>query len=355
GTAYKFLFPKKSEVDVDEAPFRLSALNPENTFVIYKNDSYKTPILGVKYVIKTDTNRKSNLELVAYTDTRCYRVESPFNFCLFDEKSTIKESVNGIGAIPIIEYPLNESRLGCFEIVIGLLDAINSTESNRMDGIEQFIQSFVKFTNCDIDSDSFRQLRSDGAIVIKGSPGLPADAQIMESSLDQQQAQTSANNLYQSVLTITGVPDREASAGGNTGQALIIGQGWASAEARAKATEAIFKKSERESLKVLLKIIKLTHKMPKELADLHLSDIDIKFTRNKTDNLLTKTQGLQNLVEVGVHPRIALSTVGLFSDPEQVYDDSKEYLSKWLTTQSSEAPNNQVTPSNNKPVPEDTE
>ena len=31
----------------------------------------------------------------------------------------------------------------------------------------------------------------------------------------------------------------------------------------------------------------------------------------------------------GVHPRIALSTSGLFSDPEQVYADSLEYLEKW--------------------------
>ena len=56
--------------------------------------------------------------------------------------------------------------------------------------------------------------------------------------------------------------------------------------------------------------------------DLNLSDIDIKFTRNRTDNPLVKTQGLQNQLEAGIHPQIAIGNVGLYSDPEQVYLDS---------------------------------
>ena len=62
---------------------------------------------------------------------------------------------------------------------------------------------------------------------------------------------------------------------------------------------------------------------------LDVDDIDIKFTRNKTDNLLTKTQGLQNQLEAGIHPRIAIENCGLYSDPQQVYMESAEYLEKW--------------------------
>ena len=69
------------------------------------------------------------------------------------------------------------------------------------------------------------------------------------------------------------------------------------------------------------------------LLDLRLSDIDIKFSRNKTDNLLVKTQGLQNMLEAGIHPQIAISHVGLFNDPEQTYLDSEEYLKKWLMSE----------------------
>ena len=93
-------------------------------------------------------------------------------------------------------------------------------------------------------------------------------------------------------------------------------------------------------------------KVAEDLKKLRISDIDIKFTRNNTDSLLVKTQGLQNLLEAGIHPRIAIAVVGLFSDPEQVYQDSVETLEKWKKTEASEAPAETVTPTNNKTADE---
>ena len=60
------------------------------------------------------------------------------------------------------------------------------------------------------------------------------------------------------MLTIASVPDRRASAGGNTGQALIIGEGWVMAESAAKAFELMFVKPEKQFLRVVLKICKNT-------------------------------------------------------------------------------------------------
>ena len=96
------------------------------------------------------------------------------------------------------------------------------------------------------------------------------------------------------------------------------------AEAKARETELMFKASEREFLKIVLRI-------GNELDNLGLeiTDIDVKFTRNKTDNLLVKTQGMQNLLEAGIAPRISIATTGLFSDPEQVYQESEPFLKKW--------------------------
>ena len=61
-----------------------------------------------------------------------------------------------------------------------------------------------------------------------------------------------------------------------------------------------------------------------------LSDIDVKFSRNRTDSLLVKTQGLMNQLQAGVHPLIALTNCGLYSDPQSVWNDSKPYMGKWL-------------------------
>ena len=89
----------------------------------------------------------------------------------------------------------------------------------------------------------------------------------------------------------------------------------------------MFKSSEIKFLKVVLRILEDSNDI--SLDGLKLSDIDVKFNRNKTDNLLVKTQGLQNMLEAGIHPRIAIANANLFADPEQVFVDSTEYLRKW--------------------------
>ena len=92
--------------------------------------------------------------------------------------------------------------------------------------------------------------------------------------------------------------------------------------------EQTFTDSERQMLSVVLRILKSSS--AGEISTLRLSDIDVKFSRNRTDSLLVKTQGLMNQLQAGIHPLIAITNCGLYSDPQGVYNDSKPYLGKWL-------------------------
>jgi hypothetical protein len=83
-----------------------------------------------------------------------------------------------------------------------------------------------------------------------------------------------------------------------------------------------------EMLDVLIRIFQKISAT--ELAELKLSDVDIKFSRNRTDSLLVKTQGLMNQLQAGIHPLIAIANCDLYSDPQTVFNDSKPYLQKWL-------------------------
>ena len=130
------------------------------------------------------------------------------------------------------------------------------------------------------------------------------------------------------MLQIAGVPGREQSTGGNTGQAILLSNGWQLAETHAQALVNTFTESEKEMLKVVLKILRLTE--ASDVADLKLSDIEVKFSRNRTDSLLVKTQGLMNQLQAGIHPLIAITNCGLYSDPQSVWNDSKSYMGKWL-------------------------
>ena len=50
------------------------------------------------------------------------------------------------------------------------------------------------------------------------------------------------------------------------------------------------------------------------------------------------------MLEAGIHPPIAITNSGLFSDPEQTYVDSEPYLAKWKYAEAT------YTPGNNKPM-----
>lgn len=334
GTSYRMVLPNKNYAyDSDESPFEIDTLDPRYTFVVYNNGFGKRPLMGVKYIETEDRKVKFSV----YTDNKYYEI--------VDDKVEIEDS-HVLGAVPIIEYPANMARIGSFEVVLGLLDALNNTVSNRMDGIEQYIQSFMKFVNCDIDETDFMALKELGAIKIKGEPGNPADVDLVSQELDQSQTQVTKDDIYQMILIICGMPDRNGAnrTTGDTGQAVILRDGWSAAESRARDTELVFKSSEKKFLKIVLRVVRdLSH------LDLSLSDIDIKFTRNRTDHLLVKTQGMQNQLEAGIHPQIAIATSGLYSDPEQVYIDSMKYLKKWEFKEVDNVTSNQKpNPENNK-------
>lgn len=233
-------------------------------------------------------------------------------------------SPNGHGRLLLIEFPNNPRRLSDIEIVATLTDAINNVQSNRLDGVEQFIQSFIKFVNCEIDEQTFLKMCKIGALKVKTvNPSMPADVNSVSSELDQQQTQTLKDDLYKNMLIIEGMSSREQNTGGDTGQAVYLRNGWDFAEQRAKIDEPVTKRSEREFLKVVLNILKTKRKIS---SDLTIADIDIKITRNKTDNMLVKAQALLYLLEKGINPKIAIQTCDLWGDPEKVYTQSKPYL-----------------------------
>ena len=318
GVGYRIVLPRKVKEGI--SAFNILRLNPNNAFVVKFNDIYKEKALGVSYVKLSDDSYRVG----AYTNTSYFELEGKDLASL----KVVRVEANMVGIQPIIEYTNDDERMGCFERVISLLDALNEATSDRLNGLAQFVQSILWMNNCEIDTEQMEQLKDKLGLLTKSEAGNPASVQYLTATLDQAQTQTLIDYLYDQILQIAGVPGREQSTGGNTGQAIMLSNGWQIAETHARTVEQNFTKSEREMLKVILKILNLTE--TSEVATLKLSDVDVKFSRNRTDSLLVKTQGLNNMLQAGVHPLIAITHCGLFSDPQTVWNDSKPYMGKWL-------------------------
>lgn len=309
GTSFRMVLPDDAG-DEDDSPFEIYTLDPRSTFVVYNNGLGSKPVLGVKYVL--DENG-----VITYS---CYSKTEYFE--IVESKVTVHRS-HILGNIPIIEYPLNIARIGAFELVIPLLDAINLTDSNRLDGVEQFIQALMLFHNVDISSDDFRKLREEGAIKFRDiDPQSKAEVKYLTSNLNQGETQVLVDHMYQTVLTICGMPNRNGgSSTSDTGSAVIMRDGWSAAEARAKDSELMFKKSERLFLKLILNICHTLTGM-----DLKVHNVEIRFTRRNYENILQKAQVLDLMLKnTKIHPRLAFTHCGLFTDAELAYTQSEEY------------------------------
>ena len=331
GTAYRMIMSGD-----DIQPFRIDTLDPRNTGVAYSADFGRAPVMAIQR--KRDEN--GDTVFWCWTADYVYKLSGGL---------LVSKEPHAMGFIPIFEYTTGNARLGAFEPAMGLIDALNIIENNRVDGVEQFVQFFMKCVNVKLDAEQYAELREAGLMSFTSDPGNPGDVNPVTVELDQSQAQVLADDIYQQILIKCDMPDRNGAnrTTGDTGQAVILRDGWSAAESYARSIEMFFKPVEQRFIGAALKLCA----MRGYDLGLKVSDIGIKFTRNMTDNLLTKTQGLQNELEAGIHPRICIANCGLFSDPEQVYLDSIEYLKKWLP--GANQPEVEVTPANNKPNPED--
>ena len=304
GHGYRYVVQNKDRFI--NSPFNIYTLDPRNTFVIRANDYSQRVLAAVNYV--TDDN--GQVTFTVYTDDAVYT--------LIKGSNRAKKTVNAFGAIPIIEYPANNARLGSFEIVLSLLDAINDFDCARNEAVEQFVQSLLVLYNCQVEEGTTADtIRQAGMILLKSMNGEKADVKNLSEQLDQSQNQTLKDDMYNTVLQIVGMPsqsDGNSSDSSNNG-AVVLRNGWQGAETRAEDFEAMFKLPEMEMLHVVSILCD-------GLADFSFdpSDVDVKFTRHSYDNLLSKSQTLVTmLANDKIHPRNAYEASGLFTDTEEAY------------------------------------
>lgn len=310
GTAYRFIGTNRgsNEPLLDEYDFFISVEDPRNTFVVYYGNG--RPAFSCQ-IRKTVDDKNIYF---------CYTKGQWFEII---DGEIENSGFNGNFSIPVIEYPNNERRMSDIELSICITDEINKMSSDRANGIEQFISSFIKFVNVEVDMETFRNLRSEGALVVKSNNGAEnkADVDIMSQELNQTESQVAVNDLFEKLLIIQGLADRQTNTGGDTGSAVTLRNGFYSMEKRSELSEPIFKRAERNALRIILNRLKINKNFT-----LLPSDVEIKISRTKSDNMQMKAQVLQMLLQSGVKYERALRTIGLFADPEQVAIESRKRM-----------------------------
>jgi SPP1 family phage portal protein len=232
---------------------------------------------------------------------------------------------NVLGYIPIIEYRYNSINTSAFELAVPLIDEISNLTSNACDGVEQFIQSLAIAVNCEFPENvTLTDIRKAGMIALRSIGENKADFKVLSEQLDQTQTKTLTDNLYDEILRICAMPSRNTSGSSTydtTGAAVLANFGWYQADAAARNTEDLFKKSNRQFDRIIVEILRR-----KGLLDIDLNDFEINFVRNETANVQSKAQAFQTLMAAGLHPELAAAKSGISNDPVKDMKMSEQYI-----------------------------
>lgn len=326
GKAPLFVEPSEDK----EVPFHAYALDPRSAFVVYSLRPGNRPVMGVN-LVTVDGEAKFDV----FTETTVYHLsgtvvgkmistEKNHNYLVTATTLDYSEP-NVLGYIPIIEYRYNSINTSAFELAIPLIDEISNLTSNACDGVEQFIQSLAIAVNCEFpENTTITDIRKAGMIALRSIGENKADFKVLSEQLDQTQTKTLTDNLYDEILRICAMPSRNTSGSSTydtTGAAVLANFGWYQADAAARNTEDLFKKSNRQFDRIIVEILRR-----KGLLDIDLNDFEINFVRNETANVQSKAQAFQTLMAAGLHPELAAAKSGISNDPVKDMKMSEKWL-----------------------------
>ncbi|MBO5143019.1 MAG: phage portal protein [Clostridia bacterium] len=336
GRGYRYVNATAITED-DEAPFEILNFDVKNTEVVYSSGARHEQLLAFaetskKYIVQEinpETNEKEWItkyynEYTVYTRDMMYLIDDKNGSFRILKRTPIIHQTH-----LITEYYFNRKRMGLLEIGKDIFDDINYIENLDKDDIESFVNSIMVFTNAEVDKKGMDAIKEYGAVSIKSTDQKKASVELLQSRLKSIDTQIYYLRKISALHSILSVPQATSSgemSNAETGKAMLTGQGFTSSSIRVENEEKSFKKCDRNSLKVILKICR--NASASDIKNLKVSDIEIKFSRDLSDNLLVKTQALINLMTANIPPEIANAVINLFSDPVAVTKLQEEYIKK---------------------------
>lgn len=328
GVSHRGVFMNKDYEDEDESPFIYMNLDSESTFVAYSSQLGEKEVFACAYITTKDENNNESTLYTVYTidQVYMYKTNGFSNLLMLDNLVEGYPKPNPLG-ICIVENENNQFRMGHWETALTLMDAINKLGSDSVNDVEQFVNAILVAVNVEFDEGKMKNVRNNKYAEITSSQGLPADLKYIRDQLDGSSVEQLRQYLEDCLRVVVGIPDRKTrgGGGGDTGDAVKLRDGWADMEVVARTTEGFNKKSDKKEFKIILKIMKTL----KLIEKTSMINIDMKYPRNKTDNLVSKVQAMSSLHSMQIMaPEDILEIGDITTDNAEVVARGEEYWKK---------------------------
>lgn len=321
-----------------ESYFKLSALNPRCTFIVYS--SYyldKRPMLAVTY----SCDKQGEKIFTCFSKDTQYELDSMY-------EHTVNSGVkNPLEMIPIVEWIRATDRMGCFERQIPEMQNLNLLVSDFTNDVDQNTQAIwhgndIEFPK-DEEGNSIQPKTNEWLLTYTPKDGKQPFVKALAVEYDYQGMLNNIITRRSLILEKAKVPSRNDNSGGSTGIAMSDATGWTQAEIEATRQDQLKEDSKMQELKLVLKAIKLSPNVSEDspLKKLVFTDLKPSIKRQKTYEMTTKINAFATGVSHGINPVDMICAINFFDDPQQVAENSKESFKAYLDS---------VFKGNNQPV-----
>lgn len=290
----------------EEAKTKIKAFTPKELFVVYDNTIKDRALFAVRYGYREIDDRK---EWKPYGE-----IMTRDEIIYFDNNSLGERNPNLYGYIPVVEWRLNEERIGLYEEVAGLVEAYNHAIGEKANDVDAFAEAYLAILGAEADEDDIKRIRDDRLINLYGTD----DArEVLVQFLTKPTADGTQENLlnrlenliYQTSM-VANISD-EVFGNATSGTALAY-------KLQAMSNLALtFDRKIEKSLRKRYKIFcSLTTNSPDPDA---WRDIDVQMTRNIPKNIKEEAE-IASQLEGVVSKETQLSVLSIVPDPAEEID-----------------------------------
>ena len=325
GLGYYFIEPRSDKFDVEvESPYVLYHRDSDTCTKVYSSYGANEALFDILYTTYEELDEQDFVRdvyvLDIYTPTHLYTYEKRFGDTKWKQKSSQSRGMNK--PLPLVEKRLNADGIGMVAMGKRLQYAVDNILSNGLDNIEDVVNEVFVYKNVILGktpeekAENHRKMRRGGAIEIQSSSkDLSADVTTLSTKLSLSEVRELFAIINEKFHSTLGVPlaTSGTNSGGTTKQGSEVANGYDNAYNRALDDINTFIVADTELLKKILWICKNTK--GNKADNLSASEIEIKYSLNLTDNMLTKSQSYGTFIQT-MPPSMALRLTRLSNDPE---------------------------------------
>lgn len=296
GRAYELVYMDKNSQEC------LAKANPEQTFLIYDTTVEGDVIAGIRYFsIQIDDIVEQFIEV--YDSTKCTLYKRNNNELLKQ-----KENEHYFDGVPLIEYWNNDDRTGDFEDVMDQIDAYDSSQSDTLNGMDDFADSYLVLTGQpQTNQEDVKDMKKSRVIILDDpmSDGVKPNAFYLTKTYDVQGEEAFKNRTVNDIHKLSFTPDLtdEKFSGNVSGEAMKY-KVFVLEQLRA-TKERLFKEALIIRLRLIAKMWSIKNK------DNDIDNIEMVFTPNLPANVKEMIQNAKDSegivseeTQLAMHPMV---------------------------------------------------